>query len=569
MLGIFQSTGGMFSDLVLFQVFLAGALIPHAENILFMGLRGRLFVHLTWHKFLADPLEEGTSGMSLLFKIVYAAHANGTHHKLALDALKHLNVSQKDQWTKLFLKYSERYLEGSKEPDKVFKDFKNHVLHVGDNYWGGAEDKAREWYDDLVAALVAEKWEDAVYSAGVLSHYYTDPIMPFHTAQSEAESTIHRAAEWSINKTYNELKRQASQDHKMMVVLPPEDNLDFAAGMVRQGAELSHKYYSHLIAHYNFDRGVVRPEEGYNEVGNQVLAVLIEYAARGFAVMLDGAIKASGKEPPKVYITAATLLAGLKIPVKWVSRKMTDAEDRRLVEAMYDELHATGKVVDNLPEDDALIRQLHKREVLGIKDHEEILEELARAPAPGSEVDEAFEKTGDNGPDKRFLDRHDEHEGEGGSLPEKRPNIGPTFYLTAKDDVVDAPSIGVKTAKRLYIIDIQTVSDLLEAEPGEVSEALDVSYITPDTIVDWQSQARLQCDIPGLRGHDAQFLVGCGYRTVVQVETANPETLLVDLQAFLITKDGERLLRVGNEPDLDEVKGWIENAKQRHDIQAA
>lgn len=28
--------------------------------------------------------------MSLLFRIVYAAHANGTHHKLALDALQHM-----------------------------------------------------------------------------------------------------------------------------------------------------------------------------------------------------------------------------------------------------------------------------------------------------------------------------------------------------------------------------------------------------------------------------------------------------------------------------------------------
>jgi len=133
--------------------------------------------------------------MSLLFRIVYAAHASGTHHKLALDAVKKLSVEDSDKWAKLFLKYSERYLVGSKDPDKLFKDFRNHVLHVQDNFWGGAPDKCREWYDDLVSCLVAERWEDAVYSAGVLSHYYTDPIMPFHKAQSEAESAIHRAGE--------------------------------------------------------------------------------------------------------------------------------------------------------------------------------------------------------------------------------------------------------------------------------------------------------------------------------------------------------------------------------------
>ena len=97
---------------------------------------------------------------------------------------------------------------------------------------------------------------------------------------------------------------------------------------------------------------------------------------------------------------------------------------------------------------------------------------------------------------------------------------------------------------------------------------LDVSYVSSATVRDWQDQAKLQCEIPHLRGHDAQFLVACGYRTVEQVEAASPETVLVDIQAFLMTAEGERLLRVGNEPDLDEVKGWIENAKSRAEIGA-
>jgi hypothetical protein len=95
-----------------------------------------------------------------------------------------------------------------------------------------------------------------------------------------------------------------------------------------------------------------------------------------------------------------------------------------------------------------------------------------------------------------------------------------------------------------------------------VAGELDVRYITPQVVKDWQDQAKLQCEIPRLRGHDAQFLVGCGYRTRDRVVEANPETLLVDLQAFLLTSDGERLLRVGNEPDLEEVKEWIESAGQ-------
>ncbi len=501
--------------------------------------------------------------MSLLFRIVYAAHANGTHHKLALDALKELSVENSDKWAKLFLKYSERYLVGSKDPDKLFKDFRNHVLHVQDNFWGGAPDKCREWYDDLVSCLVAERWEDAVYSAGVLSHYYTDPIMPFHTAQSEAESAIHRAVEWTINKSYNKLKKRADQDYKLLMVIPPEDEIDFAANMVREGATVSNRYYSHLIAHYNFDRGVVKPEEGYNELGHVVLAELIQYAARGFALVLDQAIKASGKQAPDVSITAETFMAGLTIPVKWVTRKLDDAADKALVEAMYDELQQTGKVEETLPEDDRLIKALHRKEVLGITDDETEEDEPEDEGPSEAElaVEELMER--EEEVDKSGYDRHDDEDtGEPASLPEKRPAPKPTFYLERTDQVEDAPSIGTKTAKRLSVVGVKTVDDLLAADPDQISSELDVRYITPQVVKDWQDQALLQIEIQRLRGHDAQFLVGCGYRTRERVIEANPETLLVDLQAFLMTSDGERLLRVGNEPDLEEVKGWIENAQE-------
>ena len=499
--------------------------------------------------------------MSLLFRIVYAAHANGTHHKLALDALRELSVENSDKWAKLFLKHSERYLEGSKDPDKIFKDFRNHVLHVQDNFWGGAPDKCREWYDDLVACLVAERWEDAVYSAGVLSHYYTDPIMPFHTAQSEAESAIHRAVEWTINKSYNTLKKRAEKDYKLLMVVPPEETIDFAATMVREGAVVSNKYYSHLIAHYNFDRGAVKPEEGYNELGHVVLAELIQYAARGFALVLDQAIKASGKQPPEVTITAETFMAGLTIPVKWVTRKMDDAADKKLVQAMYDELQQTGKVEENLPEDDRVIKALHRKEVLGILDGEgERTEPQDEGPSEAElAVEELMER--EEPVDKSGYDRHDEEGSEPVSLPEKRPQPKPTYYLEFSDQVEDGPSIGAKTAKRLNVVGVKTVEDLLAADPDEVSTELDVRYITSQVVKDWQDQALLQIEIPRLRGHDAQFLVGCGYRTRDRVLDANPETLLVDIQSFLKTSEGERLLRVGNEPDLEEVKGWIESAQ--------
>ncbi|MEL7049358.1 MAG: DUF4332 domain-containing protein, partial [Pseudomonadota bacterium] len=58
--------------------------------------------------------------MSLLFKVIYAVHANGTHHKLALDALNDLEVPNAEDWRRVFLKHADLFLEGSKAPDKEF-----------------------------------------------------------------------------------------------------------------------------------------------------------------------------------------------------------------------------------------------------------------------------------------------------------------------------------------------------------------------------------------------------------------------------------------------------------------
>src|SRR4026208_1525749 len=140
--------------------------------------------------------------MHPLFHIVYGAHANGTHHKLALDALRHLSCRDADDWQRVFLAHAGLYLEGAEAPDHDFKDFQNHVLHTRDGLWGGAPEKVQSWYGHVVEALAGEDWPTAVYCAGVLSHYYTDPLQPFHTAQSEAENNIHRPVEWSIARRY-------------------------------------------------------------------------------------------------------------------------------------------------------------------------------------------------------------------------------------------------------------------------------------------------------------------------------------------------------------------------------
>ena len=130
--------------------------------------------------------------MSLLFRVVYAAHCRGTHHKLALNALNLLDGPESARWRNLVLKHYDAYLLGSKAPDTRFKDFYNHVLHVEQDDWGGAPEATRLWFYRAVETLKKRHWVNGIYALGALTHYYSDPIQPFHTGQSEAENNIHR-----------------------------------------------------------------------------------------------------------------------------------------------------------------------------------------------------------------------------------------------------------------------------------------------------------------------------------------------------------------------------------------
>jgi len=547
--------------------------------------------------------------MHLLFRIVYAAHATGTHHKLALDALRNLKCMDADLWQRLFLAHAKLYLDGSKAPDKEFKDFKNHVLHTRDGFWGGAPEKVRSWYNHLVEALVQQDWQTAVYCAGVLSHYYTDPLHPFHTHQSEAENNIHRAVEWSISKAYDELAAQGEAEFRNMYIdLPAGPN--WLAQLVCEGASMANGQYEKLIAHYDITRGVVDPPAGLDRVARRIIAELIRYAGLSFAAVLDRAIGESNVHAPEVSLTPALLIATAQVPFKMIAKRIADKEERRLIERMYDELLTTGTVEKNLPEDDRAVRELHKAEVLArqapqpepanvfpFKPRERVvtrvdqkrMSEAAAAPpptpAPAAEVGR---------PSLRLVPQPERE-----AMPEEtppaevaayrpRPSAGlaerlervtvtplrpreaappavqggdARFYLTPDHDVVDGPSIGPKTAERLVPHGIKTVRDLLKADPVALAVLIDARQITAETIADWQDQARLVCTVPGLRGTHAQLLVGAGYRTGEAIADVDADKLCADVLAFAASAVGQRVLRNGDPPDIEKIKGWLEAAR--------
>ncbi len=515
--------------------------------------------------------------MTLAFRILYAAFGKGTHHKLALDALGQMTVANADAWQSVFLAHAARFVEGAKAPDDTFKDFTNHVLHPRDSFWGGAPAAATVWYAKTVAALSVQDWDTAVYSAGVLSHYVTDPLMPFHTAQSEAENNIHRAAEWSINRAYDDLRREG-------LVRTPQPVVEIAPGaawlaeLVRASASRSNQDYERLIAHYDITRGVVDPPAGLDPVGRRIAGDLLVLAAATVARVIDQAIAEAAVAAPQVSLVLPAIIGALSIPKAMVLKRLADAADRRVVEAMYDELMATGVVEKNLPADDRMVKEVHAVEVLGASAKAAIFTPATVAPwlksaspsehsAPAKSLREAVPARLPGEPaalplatPAHFADAEPE------AVAPKRDAAGlvpvpVTAKLSLSDDLEAAPSIGAKTAERFAGLGIKTVRDFLACDPERTARALHHAGMDADTLKVWQQQARLVLDVPGLSGTQARLLTGAGYLTAHDVASADPGALCACVLRYAASGPGQHILRNNAPPDASRIVKWIDAAR--------
>lgn len=559
--------------------------------------------------------------MTLLERVIRAHRCRSTHHFIAFDALSLIKGEDGEAWKSLFLVHHEHLLKGAKAPDTTFKDFKNHVLHVTEGEWGGARAKATEWYAKAVDLLARRRWSDAAYALGVLSHYYADPIQPFHTGQTEAEGVIHRAVEWSIAKSRPEIDARIEETGYPEIEVP--DGMGFVSDMVRDGALRSNAHYSTFIDHYDIHVGVVDPPSGLDETMLAAITDLIAYATAGFAAILTRAIEEAAVAPPRVHLTLQGYIETLDIPLRWITAKLEDRGDRRQVERMYKEYLNTGKVIRTLPDDDKLVRELHAKEVrrislkalnaepiqplgtardadaarfdTGAEVEEEFEEEEIEADAEIDE-EEAYEAEADDeaadeeeyedeavdaeeeydaeadeasDADEEFeeeaeeeAEAEEEEEAVAVAVPVPAPSHRRSPSLTFESPVVDAPSIGPKTAAHLARAGIETVGDLIICDPDETAEMISVRHITVDAIETWQMQATLMIEVPGLRVHDVQLLVGAGISSREDLANASASTIFELAMEFLQTSEGARVLRPGETLEEDEVEEWIELAQE-------
>lgn len=470
---------------------------------------------------------------------------------LAMDSLRYLRCPDYERWSRLFMAEAELFLDGTKAPDRKFKDFRNHVLHVKDGNWGGADEAANRWYTRLVECLRKQDLRRSVYAAGVLSHYLSDALMPLHTAQTEDESQVHRFIEWGTSKIYWQLVATHETARVIQNWRPPESpaSEDWLSVLVQSGAEYSNQFYDTLIDHYDPAAGQIRPVDGFDDASRSAVSQTLGWAIKANAFVIDQAIIESQAAAPSRGLGFQTLIAGASFPIFAAVRKYKTTHGRKTIDAIWNELKATGKVIDNLPEDDAEIRSLHAAEVLGIG-----LDELAATPVRRA----GTLQTADQIPGVKFQTK---------VKPWKTPQA--KFYLELDQDVVDAPSIGPKTAARLNRIGIETIADLVDAHSDDAVDALDTSWIDTELFQQWQAQSVLMLRVPGLRGHDAQLLVAVGILRPEQLQSQPPQQLLDDLLNFSDTDHGKRIVSGSMIPTLKEVLKWQSLSEKSRTLRAA
>jgi predicted flap endonuclease-1-like 5' DNA nuclease len=525
-------------------------------------------------------------------RLVLDSVCRSNHHRLAVLALTHLTGEEAGAWRNVFLKHRTSYLDGAKAPDELFRDFRNHVLHVREGDWGGAREAAREWYRRTVRALQQEDWAHAAWCAGVMSHYVVDPIQPFHTHQTEEEGVIHRALESALSRAFRELHAIVENELGWPEVPVPQGD-DWLEKMIRAGAAAATKHYEAVIDHYDIEAGHRRPEAGLDQELKDIFAALIAYASVTLARVLDRAIAEAAVAPPNFNLALDQLGIVLSRPGRALEKRVEDVAERRLVLSQYAEFRMTGKVRETMSEDDRVVRRLHAEEVLkvnvatldaawpretGTKNGQgaaarnasgrkrklaPVLELRTPAPEAPKSAEAAAPPPKKTGKPKLAPEKAAKPaKGEAKSAkaqPAAAP-AKPRLALSRDASVVDAPSIGPKTAGRLNLIGVKTVGDLLEVTPEDAAARIKQGHINAQVIKDWQAQALLACTVPELSALGAQLLVGAGVSTVEDLATADPDFLVDAVAMFAASGEGERALRGQPVPDRDRLKFWIEAA---------
>lgn len=480
--------------------------------------------------------------MQTILTILRAAHCRSTHHYFALDALPEVVSPEGGRLASMLLAHFPVYLQGAKDPDNLFRDFENHVIHVSDGYWGGAAKTAEKWRLQAHNQLQSKKWKEAAYSIGVLSHYFSDPWMPLHTGQTTRETLFHRPLEWSVCCAYQEIfDRCLANEALESFTLPAGEG--WLTETIHAGARLANGYYESIMDDYDLQESGKQPAVALGNRSKDDLAQIFTWVLTAWGGALDRIASECKCQIPAFSLTLPTLLASIQVPIKKIVASVKNAEQRREVEAILREYNQTGQVVKNVPEEQrAVTRMREKNPNLTSK-----TSAVKRVKAPSAATPSAA-------PPKRSSL----------ALPNQtEPVVKPSKErLGPWSPIVDAPAIGPKTAERLQAIKLVTIQDLLKSNPAEVAGALRTSWINEQTVATWIVQARLVCEIEGLTAVGSGLLALAGIQTAADIDRCGASKVHEAILSAAQSSQGKRILRDKAPPTLNRVERWCDAARK-------
>lgn len=551
--------------------------------------------------------------MDAIVAILRAAHCKSTHHYFAIDALHEVPSSRGQSLSNLLLANYADYLKGAKDPDNVFKDFENHVLHVRDGYWGGAAKTAEKWLEQSNRMLSAGNWKEAAYAIGVLSHYFSDPFMPLHTAQSPRETIVHRPLEWSVCCSYQSIFKMACEDSQLES-FPIGSASNWLTDSILRGATMANRYYEPLMDDYDMKESGRHPELALGSDSRKTLAMIFTWVLTGWGSVIDRIANEASVKLPNTSLAVPTLLAGLQMPVKKIVAGIESAEQKREVEKILDEFNRTGNVVRNVSPEQRTVQKVRK-ERPELRPEPSVVEravtsELMQvqtkpkaAPEPNKPKTVAPVRSFNTAIQQPDLPRSNPEPAkttqpapiiQPAPITPTRPKVDPIHAaepilqkpekparevvkpspeitasekttkrtkLTFDSPIVDAPAIGPKTAARLEAIGLTTVRDLLSHDADSISAELQTKWITPRIVDQWQDQARLACQIERLSAAGSGLLILAGIRTAEELVKLRPAEAHAMIHAAAQTSEGQRLLREQEPPPLKTIERWIDAAR--------
>lgn len=457
----------------------------------------------------------------MLIKLIDRFAVKNTHNFIAFEAVKLLD----DAWRRVYLKHFDDLLEGSKDPDKKFKDWNNHIFHPPK--YGGAPKAVEDTLAQMIKSLKKGDYRRFVYLSGVVSHYVADVLHPLHTGQTDEETKVHKFHEFGVSVSISGY-RKLIKPEKPRVVRDPKS-------FVISLAEYSHRHYFDVIDNYDPSKGFqFRWDLGINEKLHKLNIELLSRAIWAVASIYQTAIKESRVKPPKVGLSLKTLIAMLKVPAYIISRWLEWRYMKKVTKRMLKEYREKGRILDSLPPDDKglvqLFMEMKKKSIL----------KMGR-PQKETKKEETLEPPEETKKKKGIKAR----------------------YLSLDAPVEDAPEIGRRTGEKLRGIGITTIRDLLSQDPKIIAEKLGDKRITEETIKRWQIETKLMTEIPNLRVGEAVYLYHVGIHSKEEFEKTPTSEIMRRIEEFLKTEKGrsiEQHYKPPTKEKLEKIKHILKEA---------